>query len=104
MCSVRVMGVAWVVAALGLLTSSAAAEPRVLRIARATTLSGSAREAPSRITEALAAAVGGTISDELTALHCDENEACLAQLADQLEASELIFGTIRSGGNRDTRL
>ena len=98
------MRIAWLLVVMGL-QGSAAADTKVLQFSRSTPLPASARQLPDQIAHAIGAAVAAQVSDEsLVTLHCDESDSCLADVAHQLGASELIFGTIRSGVRHDNKL
>ena len=101
------MRLAWVLVVMSLLTGgAAAADTKVLQFARSTPLPASARQLPDHLAKAIAAALGATVSEEsLLTLRCgDESETCLAGIARDLDASEIVYGTIRPGVRSDNKL
>ncbi|HEY5920645.1 MAG TPA: hypothetical protein VIV11_03195, partial [Kofleriaceae bacterium] len=91
---------------MGLLFAAPAhAETKVLRFSQSTSLPPAWKQLPERIATSLAAAIDAKASDEsLITLRCGATDECLDSAAEKLEASELVFGTIRSGADRDTKL
>jgi hypothetical protein len=92
--------------AMGLLgPGTSYANTKVLRFSRNTSLPPSWQRLPELIPTSIAAATDAKPSTEsLVTLECDGSDACLVDVAKQLEATELIFGTIRSGDDASTKL
>jgi hypothetical protein len=84
---------------------TADASTRVLRFTRSTSLPPAWQQLPDRITTSIAAETDAKPSTEsLVTLDCDGTDDCLDNIAKQLDATELVFGTIRSGDDPATKL
>jgi hypothetical protein len=91
--------------AMMLLASPAQADTKVLRFTQSTSLPVAWQQLPDRIATSIAAVIDGSPSEEsLVTLQCDAEDACLEAVAEKLGVTELVFGTIRSGDDKQTKL
>src|SRR5262245_48009108 len=99
----RFAGLLTVVGLVG--AAPAEADTKVLRFTRSTPLPSSWQQLPDRLVKSIASAVDAKIAEEsLIELQCDATPMCLDDIAKQLDATEIIFGTIRAGVDRDHKL